>query len=658
MSAAKKILKQVEYLLKLGFILALISNFSFAQNESHIKLINSNTATDAQKIIAFGYLVKNNPEVTDFETLFKETVQDEANLPELLKLKLKFSFFYETNQLFEFEATSELILQNKHCRSKDSSEIYNGLSSYYKKRGLYNRAVENLHLGLKIAQKESNHTLTEDIYSTWAIISLEQEKYEESIAYFKKSYDLSKTYRNFTIPYSRMNNLGLVYHKLKMYDSALFVFNQIIINLDSVFVEKEKNINSEFFYGLVLGNMGDVYLDQEKYLEAEPLLLSDLESSTKANELENMCISQINLAKVYLNIGESEKSRHFLDISAALIEKNKFRNITPKLFSTYAQYFAKIKDFEKSNEYYKKYILLNDSIYSEKLANLNVDLDLEFDLQLKNRLLNEANLSSQEKDLLVYKQKIQLFIVICLVVILLIISMIVYRNSKQQGKLNKELFDKNFVIKNKSLQLENALLEKELLLKEVYHRVKNNLQMVSSLLRLQASELNNEEVDLAMEESINRLQSMSLIHEKLYMRGEFQKIELKEYFETLIQQITDSFITSKTKIECKTDLENFELSIDHAVPLGLIINEIISNSFKHAFKGKDSGTISSKIRKENEIVQITLRDDGHGIPVDFEKEDVSFGTTLVELLIEQMDGTITRYNDNGTVYEIKFKDVA
>jgi len=150
---------------------------------------------------------------------------------------------------------------------------------------------------------------------------------------------------------------------------------------------------------------------------------------------------------------------------------------------------------------------------------------------------------------------------------------------------------------------------------------------------------------------------MSLIHQKIYLKENFHSINLKSYFESLVREVSKSFSNNKTDITLKTEISEINLSIDNAVPIGLIVNELVSNSCKYAFTHHGEGQIYVRINKENSKVKILIRDNGVGLPDDYEEESsVSFGTTLINLLVEQMEGTIKHYNDNGAVFEIDFID--
>jgi PAS domain S-box-containing protein len=205
--------------------------------------------------------------------------------------------------------------------------------------------------------------------------------------------------------------------------------------------------------------------------------------------------------------------------------------------------------------------------------------------------------------------------------------------------------------------IKKSLEEKEVLLREIHHRVKNNMQIISSLLGLTSGTIKEKKYIEMFRESQNRINSMSLIHEKLYSSNDFAKIDFNEY----IRELANSLFKSRGItgiIELKIDIENVSIGIDHAIPCGLIINELITNSIKYAFPGDRKGEIKVSLHLNDENMnELVVSDNGVGIPeyIDFRKTE-SLGLRLVTILVEnQLNGTIDMDRNNGTEFKIKFK---
>jgi two-component sensor histidine kinase len=201
-----------------------------------------------------------------------------------------------------------------------------------------------------------------------------------------------------------------------------------------------------------------------------------------------------------------------------------------------------------------------------------------------------------------------------------------------------------------------SIKEKEQLLKEIHHRVKNNLQIVSSLLNLQSENIVDAKYLGLIKESHNRINSMALVHEMLYKSKDLSKIELKEYIERLTSSVNMSYSSPAKEITFDYHIESgIFLEIDMMIPIGLMLNEILSNSFKYAFPEKNKGVISIELRRDKNSINMIVFDNGVGLKKNFDiKKQGSLGMQLVHMLGEQIDALISVKSQKGTRYEINF----
>lgn len=208
-------------------------------------------------------------------------------------------------------------------------------------------------------------------------------------------------------------------------------------------------------------------------------------------------------------------------------------------------------------------------------------------------------------------------------------------------------------------KLQSSLNEKDALLKEVYHRVKNNLQVMSSLLNLQILETKNESAVKALTESSARVKSMGLVHEMLYQTENLSSISISEYIHDLCKQLYNIYSIDSTRIELKLDIEDIYFNIDTAIPFGLILNELISNSFKHAFPNNAHGHIIITLKNikngDKEVKELIFQDDGIGIPVERDIESITtLGMQLISNLSKQINGEITFLRTPLTTFKLRF----
>lgn len=204
-------------------------------------------------------------------------------------------------------------------------------------------------------------------------------------------------------------------------------------------------------------------------------------------------------------------------------------------------------------------------------------------------------------------------------------------------------------------KIKNSLHEKELLLKEIHHRVKNNLQVISSLLFLQAQHFDNEEAEELFRISQNRVRTMALIHEKLYQSEDLASIDFSVYIKGLVAVLDESFGSYTKNINIEVAAEKIYLDINRAIPCGLIINELVTNSMKHAFEKIENGFIRIELNSDKENYSLIIHDNGKGIKLSTNiEESNSLGLRIVESLVQQLNGNLTLENAEGTKFIIKF----
>src|SRR5205085_9012864 len=198
-----------------------------------------------------------------------------------------------------------------------------------------------------------------------------------------------------------------------------------------------------------------------------------------------------------------------------------------------------------------------------------------------------------------------------------------------------------------------------LLIKEIHHRVKNNLQVVSSLLKLQSSYVKDVDAKALLIESQNRVQSMALVHQKLYQSHNLSQIDFQEYIQQLLYHLFRVFKVKTSDITLNVKAESLRIGVDTAVPCGLIINELVSNSLKHAFKETHNNKIDIElIEMDKKNYKLVICDNGRGFPADIDfRSTASLGLQLVITLVNQLDGKIEMINDNGTKFIIIFTNI-
>ncbi len=220
--------------------------------------------------------------------------------------------------------------------------------------------------------------------------------------------------------------------------------------------------------------------------------------------------------------------------------------------------------------------------------------------------------------------------------------------------MNKVLSEEITARKKSEAMVRASLSEKEVMLKEIHHRVKNNLQVISSLLSLQSGYTDDVEASNLLRECQHRVRSMSMLHEKLYRSEDLSRIDMNEYALTLISFLLRSYSVDG-RVKPTYNINDIHMGIDSAIPCGLIINELVSNALTHAYTTNSGGELWVNMHREDKLIQLEISDNGVGLPEDFSiSGSRTLGMTLVETLAQQLNGEVNFFNDNGATFQISF----
>ena len=291
--------------------------------------------------------------------------------------------------------------------------------------------------------------------------------------------------------------------------------------------------------------------------------------------------------------------------------------------------------FQKSIGYYEQLNTYRDSMEKANTINQIFLSEQQYDRNKKNAEINQLSVEAEVAESNLKKSKWIIGISLCSLAFL---SYFFYL-----------LFKKNKKITEQQHRLNTALQDKDILLREIHHRVKNNLQVVSSLLNLQSNYISDDVALEAINEGKNRVSSMALIHQNLYQEDNLTGINCKEYFEDLIENLFDSYNIKKDSILLERNISDLNLDVETMVPLGLIVNELISNALKHAFTDLVGiGKIIFTLNENNGVLVLKIQDNGKGIQADTFLNSKSFGNKLIQAFKQKLGAEINIINDNGS----------
>lgn len=490
--------------------------------------------------------------------------------------------------------------------------------------------------------------------------------------YIEAEQALADDQQNPTYP-KVINNLAAVYRNLERYPEAIQMYKRSLRL-------KEKTKDS-LGIANTLNNIGLCYAYQNNY----PLTVKYLEQAQKSYEAlgqnSEMLSVNVSLAVALYALGRKNEAKKMMDQALAfpglkltvhdfiqakllyikmLFETKKYQQclqvlqeLEPDLINT---------NFTKSKSIFyewKAYVLhaLNHSnaaytaLFQHKLYQdtLNAETKLSFGKDMEAKYLTkEKEAQIQIQQLQILKNKRERLIYLFALCVLLLILGFAYRLSVQRKRANELLSEKN-------IQIQEALEDKEDLLKEIHHRVKNNLQIISSLLSLQSRRVEDPKVLEAIQDGQNRVQSMALIHENLYQDANLVKVDAEVYIQQLIKNLMLSYNIQPQRIGLRTQIEPLKLDVDTLIPLGLILNELISNALKYAFAEKDQGELTLHLQQRGNGLLLHVADNGKGMPPDFyAQSSKSLGYRLINSFAKKLNGVLKVWNDQGAHVEIFF----
>jgi len=491
------------------------------------------------------------------------------------------------------------------------------------------------------------------IKNSLAMLYGRTENFDKQLSELKEAKKIIETETtDLNLRWTINNNIANAYLNMGKLDSALY-FQQIVLPIES-------KIENKNYGGASNKAIGDILFRKGNFEDAKINYLSALKLLEKNKNTFYIALTQFALADTYRKLGRVDSSLYYS--KAGIANYRLLGSYVPEMEEAYTALALSFKDENKYDSafyYLQLSKKLSDSVNDKEIKTLTNFQNIGFKEQMRLKELEAERIKT--------KSNTQILLLLTGLIFFSIIAFILYKSNRMKVKANLVLKDKNDEIEKTVTQLKTTQVslaarnaENELLLKEIHHRVKNNLEVVSSLLALQSAQIDDPSVQSAMLASQNRVHSMGIIHQKLYQGENLAAIEMRDYFINLSENILDSFnAEGHIKVEC--DMPKLVLDVDTAVSIGLITNELLTNSLKYAFHEKEKGAIKISLTEQDTtantegVYLLKISDDGIGKPVNEKAKGTGFGTQLVNLLTKQLDGKLTYEINNGTIVTLIFK---
>ncbi|MBD1365412.1 ATP-binding protein [Mucilaginibacter sp. ZT4R22] len=520
--------------------------------------------------------------------------------------------------------------------------VYLQFASAYFSLGNYKQALNYGLTALHTAESLKDTTMQLcGIYNTIGIILMDTDQNEKAIVYLKNALQIAERYNDASNSSTVLWNIVKSYIRLNKTEEAA----KLLRDFPKKYLESKDYgsaivINGSFIY---------VYTALRQYGKAIPYCnrVVDIINHQQISE-EVLDLAYTLLVRYYFASGQYSLARQYLIKATNLVHKIN----EPAMIGRNSLQWFKLDsaegNFRSANQYLLKYHQIKDSLFNEAKSKQIQQLQIQFETEKK-----EHQITLKDKDIRLLTQENKTAnlvrnLTIGGIFLLVIIVGLLYKQFR-----NKE--QANMVIMHKNKLLEQLLSEKDWLLKEVHHRVKNNLHTVICLLELQAANLESEALT-AIENCQHRIYCMSLIHQKLYQSDELKTIDMAVYLPEFINYLSESFGILQ-QIRFNLDIENLKLGVSQAIPLALIINEAVTNSIKYAFPENPNGTITIQMVQRDDQITLMIADNGIGMPQEMiYTPRGSLGLNLIRGLCQDINAQAGFENDHGTKVTITFKN--
>lgn len=518
----------------------------------------------------------------------------------------------------EYYAKEGIRLAQSRSNERDLASSREMLAIVYDIRGSIEQAVK---LFLEVATYYEDQKSYGDLSSTYNNIGtlfFNNNDIDKADEYFVKSMEIDVLRGDSLGVASSMINLASIANRRGDYESAYLYLlrgKRIIGRKPDLWTKRA-----------IYEALGSNHLYKENYDSGAWYFEALLPMSRKSGDKNSELSCTIGLVMSYMGKEDfSQAEKYFQEaekISVEYADAYQKRNLK----GVGSDLFARIGNYEKAYQYLQLHAVAMDSITSnERIDKIN-ELELKYQSEQREKEIAELEIENQkaenQRNILILASGFVILAAVFLIVLL-----------KARTKSNQVIA--------------KSLGEKETLLKEIHHRVKNNLQVISSLLSLQSRYIEDEVAQEAVNEGQNRVKSMALIHQKLYQNDNLMGVEVLDYVQNLTSALRSTYGITSEKVEVNYDVEALNIDVDTIIPIGLILNELISNSFKHAFPDERTGSLIIGLKQKEKTLELTVKDDGVGTTKDVEKSD-SFGMRMIRSLAMKLEAEVSYDFSSGS----------
>jgi two-component sensor histidine kinase len=519
--------------------------------------------------------------------------------------------------------------QPQYKRNKISMTLSKGI--VYFLEGDMDQAIDFYLEAESLCDDPQYDDMLEKTYQNMTMAYRKLERYEEAIQVYEKTIPLKTAAGDEAGLAATYNNMGIAYAFLEDFESSLNFLNKAEELFEQLGNEKEIRI-------VQLSKASALY-ELGKKRQAKELLATVFGAEDLSLPFYDLMQGKLLFARLWIEEEQYEEAEKHLQDLSPRIERTSFTQAIGDYLWLQATASRALNKVDEAYQYLKEYGFLRDTIVQTERRKLQETMEAKYLTREKEDkiLLQTMALERDQKERLIY------YVMLLAMLSALGMGFTLYH---QRQKANKLLSNKNKLI-------EKSLNEKEILLKEIHHRVKNNLQIISSLLNLQSRQIEDPKALEAIQEGRNRVASMALIHKNLYQEEDLTGVDAADYIDKLTYNLMSSYQLSDQDVHFEKDIDSIQLDVDVVIPLGLILNEIITNSLKYAFKGMEKGLIRMSLKETEAGLELRVSDNGKGLPAGFDPDQLnSLGFRLIRAFAQKLEADLSITSEAGTQVHI------
>ncbi|MGV3598200.1 MAG: tetratricopeptide repeat protein [Bacteroidota bacterium] len=510
--------------------------------------------------------------------------------------------------------------------NKSAAQAMVNVGIIYKNIGFYQDAVEVTLDALRVIEKEKDSASLGSAYNNIGIALKELKNYEQAEYYLKKALEIRQAQNDTEAEAGVLNNLGNVYRNWGKFYEALLSYNESL--------RLKEKLGNAIQLASTIDNIGEVHLKIGNISQAEFFFKRAFYLRSKVNYVPGIITSSNRLANLFLKKKMLDSAQNFASKALLLSLENKSRNDRLESYRILKLVLFRKEEFKSAFFYAERYIDLYDSLYSEEKAQIIANMEVKYRTEQYVKDLELSAERGKAQQIQIQNQHLLIGGLILALVSILSVTFLVY---------------KNYNAKKKAEAVEKTLR------REIQHRVKNNLQLISSMQRLQMDKAQSSEIKKVLQENEDRIQAINLVHQSLYREGRMHRdLDFRKYASNLIANLKESYSWQQTTIEEKLEIDNYMLPTQIANRLGLVLNELLTNAFKYSFNSSKISEVYITLSKRGDKFIFMLRHTNeYWNYKEARQKPGSFGLTLIEMLLEQMNGQFeTEISDVETKYSI------